>query len=113
MHTYLQIKKDVGKDSKLLFNLLKQIQGDESKVEESLKTIEVESSGNINDKNMEIDEGDRGRVKSMTSSRLDRSEINLSSLHPNIGLKSPISESVQLPLDTSTLKPTKRALKEI
>lgn len=72
LHTYMQVKKEFGKESKRLFALLRQIHGEDEQVQESLKTIEVESEAYVNDKNMMPDE-DQKRVKSMSSSRVDRS----------------------------------------
>jgi hypothetical protein len=51
LHTYLQVKREFGKESKRLFDLLKQIHGNETQVQDSLKTIEVESEVG-NDKNV-------------------------------------------------------------
>ena len=106
LHTYMQVKKEFGKESKRLFDLLKTIHGDETQVEESLKMIEVQSETHGDDKNLPPpDERDNKRMKSMMSSRFDRSQ-NMSSAHPAL------DESIT-PLDISTLRPTKQALKEI
>jgi hypothetical protein len=56
LHTYTQVKKEFGKESRQLFELLKTIHGDESNIYESLKTIEVESESYMNDKNMMPDD---------------------------------------------------------
>lgn len=90
--------------------MLKDIDGEDEKVQESLRTIEAETDGYANDKN--IDDNSHKRVKSMMNS-MEASEVNLAALHPNIGLKTPNAESVQSQLEPGQLKPSKRALKEI